>query len=257
MQTRQIDLNADVGESFGARRAGDDESIFRYVTSGNVACGVHAGDPNIIAATIKAALAHKVSVGAHPSYPDAGGFGRTSIEMAPAELENVILYQLGAVGAIARALGARVTHVKPHGALYNDAAKNAAIAAAVARAVGRYDRDLILVGLAGSVSLNAARAESLRTVAEAFCDRAYEADGTLRSRSHAGAVFEDPRSAAAQALEIALRDRVFARNGQSIEVQAQTLCIHGDSPNATEIACAVRDALVAAGVRIVPMTELA
>lgn len=257
MQTRRIDLNADVGESFGARRAGDDEPIFRYVTSGNVACGVHAGDPNIIAATIKAASAHKVAVGAHPSYPDGGGFGRTSIEMAPEELENVILYQIGSVGAIARGLGVRLTHVKPHGALYNDAAKNAAIAAAVARAVARYDRDLIFVGLAGSVSLDAARAAPLRTVAEAFCDRAYETDGTLRSRSHAGAVFEDPRRAAAQALEIALRGRVFARDGQPIPVEAQTLCIHGDSPNATEIASAVREALVGAGVRIVPMTELA
>jgi UPF0271 protein len=257
MQTLQVDLNADVGESFGARRAGDDEPIFRYVTSGNVACGIHAGDPAIIAATIAAALARGVSVGAHPSYPDASGFGRTSVDLPPAELESIILYQLGAVGGVARGLGARLSHVKPHGALYNDAAKNAAIAAAVARAVAAYDRDLLLVGLAGSLSLQATRAAGLRPIAEAFCDRAYEADGSLRSRNQSGAVFEEPRAAARQAVEIVVRQRVLSGDGKSVPVHAQTLCIHGDSPHATEIAAAVRSALTDAGVQIVPMAQLA
>ncbi|HXW50954.1 MAG TPA: 5-oxoprolinase subunit PxpA [Candidatus Acidoferrales bacterium] len=257
MQTLRVDLNADVGESFGARRSGDDEPIFRYVTSGNVACGFHAGDPNIIAATIKAASACGVSVGAHPSYPDSGGFGRTSIEIAPDDLENAVLYQIGAVDAVARGLGVRLVHVKPHGALYNDAAKNGAIAAAIARSVAAYDRELILVGLAGSLSLEAARDAGLRFVAEGFCDRAYEADGSLRSRARSGAVYEDPKKAAAQALEIVVRNRVETGGGKTTAVHAQTLCIHGDSPNATEIASAVRGALAEAGVRVVPMSQLA
>jgi 5-oxoprolinase (ATP-hydrolysing) subunit A len=252
----RVDLNADVGESFGARRVGDDEPIFRYVTSGNVACGFHAGDPMVMAATVKAAVAHGVAIGAHPSYPDAQGFGRQSIELPAQDLENAILYQIGALGAIARSYGVMLTHVKPHGALYNDAAKNPIIAAAVARAVAAYDPRLILVGLAGSHSIAAAKDYGLRAAAEAFCDRAYESDGSLRSRSASNAVFEDPEKSAAQAVDIVMHHRVHAANGQSIPVEAQTLCIHGDSPNAAEMASAVRSALAQAGVTIEPLAGL-
>lgn len=255
-QTLRVDLNADVGESFGARRIGDDEPIFRYVTSANVACGIHAGDPSIIAATIKAATTHNVSVGAHPSYPDTTGFGRTSIEIAPDDLQSAILYQVGAVAAIARSLGVKIAHVKPHGALYNDAAKSPALAAAVARSVAAFDSELILVGLAGSHSITAAKAAGLRTAAEAFCDRAYESDGSLRSRSQPGAVLEDPKRAASQAVEIVVRKQVRAANDRLVQVEAQTLCIHGDGPNATEMASAVRSALTGAGVRIAPLEEV-
>jgi len=255
-QVLRVDLNADVGEAFGARRVGDDEPIFRYVTSANVACGFHAGDPNIIAATIKAAAAHSVSVGAHPSYPDTTGFGRRSMEISPDELESAIAYQIGAVSAIGRSLGVKIAHVKPHGALYNDAAKNPVLAAAVARSVAAYDRDIILVGLAGSHSIAAAKAAGLRTAAEAFCDRAYEADGSLRSRTHPGAVLDDPSQTAAQAVEIVVKKQVTGADGRAVPIDAQTLCIHGDSPNATETALAVRSALTKAGVQIVPLGQL-
>jgi 5-oxoprolinase (ATP-hydrolysing) subunit A len=255
-QAPRVDLNADVGESFGARRLGDDEPIFRYVTSANVACGFHAGDPNIIAATIKAAAARHVAVGAHPSYPDAPGFGRQTIDISPDELRQIIIYQIGAVDALARAHGVKLVHVKPHGALYNDAANNAALAAAVAGAVASYDKGLILVGLAGSHSIAAGKYAGLRVAAEAFCDRAYEPDGTLRSRSRPDALVEDPAQAAAQALDIVVKGHVVAIGGQRIRLQAQTLCIHGDSPNATAVASAIRTALTGAGVEIVGMQHL-
>jgi len=255
-QGLRVDLNADVGESFGARQSGDDEPIFRYVTSANVACGFHAGDANIIAATIRAAAARNVAVGAHPSYPDSAGFGRQTIEMPADELRNVIIYQIGAVDALARSLGVTLVHVKPHGALYNDAAKNPALAAAVADAVATYDNNLILVGLAGSHSIAAGKAARLRVAAEAFCDRVYEADGSLRNRAHPDAIIEDPKRAAAQAVEIAVNQRVTASHGKPIPVHAQTLCIHGDTPNAVDVASAVRKALSSAGVEIAQMQRL-
>jgi UPF0271 protein len=255
-QAQRVDLNADVGESFGARRIGDDEPIFRFVTSANVACGFHAGDTNIIAATIRAAAEHKVAVGAHPSYPDSAGFGRQTIDMPADELRHVIIYQVGAVDAVARSLGVTLVHVKPHGALYNDAAKNAALAAAVADAVVTYDKNLILVGLAGSHAVAAGRAAGLRVAAEAFCDRVYEPDGTLRSRAHPNAIIEDPKQAAAQAVDIVVNQRVTTSTGKAIPIQAHTVCIHGDTPNAVDVASAVRKALSGAGVEIAEMQRL-
>ena len=254
--TLLVDLNADVGESFGARRAGDDEPIFRYVSSANVACGFHAGDPAIIAATIKAAAPRGVAIGAHPSYPDKAGFGRQTMELPADELRDVIVYQIGGVDAIARSLGARLVHVKPHGALYNDAAMNAALAAVVAGAVAAYDKSLILVGLAGSHVLTAGKACGLRVAAEAFCDRVYEPDGSLRSRTHADALIDVPAQAAAQAVDIAVNQRATASTGQSIRVKADTLCIHGDSPRALETAASIRIALENAGVRIAEMRKV-
>ncbi len=255
-QALRVDLNADVGEAFGARRIGDDEPIFRYVTSANVACGFHAGDHNVIAATIKAAAARNVAVGAHPSYPDSTGFGRQTIDMAPDELRQAVLYQIGAVDALARSLGVKLVHVKPHGALYNDAAKNPALAAAIADAVVSFDKNLILVGLAGSQSLTAGKSAGLRVAAEAFCDRAYETNGSLRPRTSPGALIEDPQQAACQAKEIVVNGRVAASSGQWVPVQAQTLCIHGDTPNATEFASAIRRALTDASVTIEPMQSI-
>jgi len=255
-QGLRVDLNADVGESFGARQIGDDEPIFKYVTSANVACGFHAGDTNIIAATIRAASARKVAVGAHPSYPDSAGFGRQTIEMPADELRHVIIYQIGAVDALARSLGVTLVHVKPHGALYNDAAKNPALAAAVADAVATYDKNLILVGLAGSHMIAAGRAAGVRVAAEAFSDRVYETDGTLRSRALPDAMIEDPKRAAAQAVDIVVNRRVTASDGKQVRVQAQTLCVHGDAPNAVDVASAVRKALSSAGVEIAEMQRL-
>jgi 5-oxoprolinase (ATP-hydrolysing) subunit A len=252
----RVDLNADVGESFGARRSGDEEPIFEYVTSANVACGFHAGDPAIIAATLRAALKHKVAVGAHPSYPDSAGFGRRTVELAADDLRQVLVYQIGAVGTLARSLGLRLVHVKPHGALYNDAARDAVLAATVAQAVAAVDRDLILVGLAGSQLLSAGRAAGLRVAAEAFCDRVYEPDGSLRNRSHPDALIADPKSAARQALDIAVHKQATAATGARVPIQAQTLCVHGDSPDAVAVAAAVRGALVGAGVEVVELQRL-
>jgi len=252
----RVDLNADVGEAFGARRSGDDEPIFDHVTSANVACGFHAGDPAIIAATLRAAREHNVAVGAHPSYPDSAGFGRRTVELSADDLRQVIVYQIGAVDALARSLGLHLVHVKPHGALYNDAARNAALAATVAQAVADVDRNLILVGLAGSHLLAAGRAAGLRVAAEAFCDRVYEADGSLRSRSHPDALISDPLAAARQAVDIAVHGRATARSGARVPIDAQTLCVHGDSPDAVAVAAAVRAALAREGVEIVELQRL-
>lgn len=252
----RIDLNADVGESFGARRIGDEEPIFEYVTSANVACGFHAGDPSVMAATVRAAKERNVAVGVHPSYPDASGFGRRTIVMQPDELRQVILYQVGALAAIAKAMDVKLQHVKPHGALYNDAARDEALARSIAEAVAAYDEGLILVGLAGSKLIAAGKAAGLRVASEAFCDRVYERDGSLRSRAKPDALLETPEQAAQQALEIATKNSVRAAGGERVNIRAQTICIHGDSPNAAAVAGQVRDSLVRAGVTIAHMREV-
>ena len=248
-----IDLNSDVGESFGAWSIGADEALIPLVTSVNIACGAHAGDPLVMDRTVRLARDHGVAVGAHPGYPDLSGFGRRRLEMHPSELEASVLYQIGALAAFTTAAGVPLRHVKPHGALYNVAAVDAGVARAVARAVARFTGDIVLVGLAGSVMLEVARDEGLRTAAEAFADRAYEADGTLRARRLPGAVHADPEVAAEQALAIA-RDRcVRAYDGSVLGIEADTLCIHGDTPRAVEYARAVRDALESAGVELRPI----
>lgn len=235
---KTIDLNCDIGESYGAWRMGDDIALLDIVSSANVACGFHAGDPTTIAATVQAAADRGVAVGAHPSYPDLAGFGRRSMELSREDVESGILYQIGALAAFAKATGTRLSHVKPHGALYNDAARNAPLSQAIASAVARFDPELVLVGLPGSELLAAGRAAGLKTAAEGFCDRAYEPDGSLRSRDKAGAVYSDPDKAAKQALEL-------ARDGH-----VQTLCIHGDTPGAPAMALAVRAALRDGGYTI-------
>lgn len=249
-----VDLNCDMGESFGAWRMGDDEALLDVVTSANLACGYHAGDPVTMDATIRAAARRGVAVGAHPSYPDLAGFGRRAMRVAAPELEKLVLYQIGAVAAMARAAGLRLSHVKPHGALYNDAAKDEELAAAIARAVAALDERLVVVGLSRSALVRCARELGLAAAEEGFCDRAYEADGSLRSRALVGALLEDPRAAADQALDIVLREEVRTRDGSLLRVRAQTLCIHGDTPGAVAIARAVRDALESAGVIVQPLS---
>jgi len=245
-----IDLNADVGESLGPWSMGEDEALIPLVTSVNVACGFHAGDPATIARTIDLAVAAGAVIGAHPGYPDLAGFGRRDMEMAVGDLEAAVLYQVGAVAAFARAAGAALRHVKPHGALYNRSARDPGVAAAVARAVRRCSRELVLVGLAGSVSLDAAQAEGLATLAEAFADRRYERDGRLRDRREDGALLDDPTAAAEQAVGIARDGHVIAVDGSRLELRADTLCVHGDAPGAADRARAVRAALAAAGIAI-------
>jgi UPF0271 protein len=246
----RVDLNADVGESLGPWRMGDDERLIPLVTSVNIACGAHAGDPLTIDRTIRAAVAEGIAVGAHPGYPDLVGFGRRDLDMTPDELEASLVYQVGAVATFARAAGTTLRHVKPHGALYNLAAREASVAATVARAVARVSPDLILVGLAGSALLDAGGAAGLATAAEAFADRAYEADGSLRSRRLPGAVLDSPGVAAAQALAIVRDGRVASHDGAVVAVQADTICIHGDTPSAAAFAAAIRAALLDAGVTI-------
>jgi len=245
----RIDLNCDAGESFGAWTLGDDDAMFEVVTSASIACGFHAGDPSTMESTVRCAVRHGVAVGAHPSYPDLQGFGRRTMRVSPAEAEAFVLYQIGALQAIAEANGTRVTHVKPHGALYNDAARDASLADAIAAAVRR-SGDLRLVGLAGSAFVEAARSAGVPFVAEGFCDRAYGDDGHLVSRSVAGSLITDPQTAARQAVDIAVRGRVRSSSGTEVASAAQTLCIHGDTPGAVGIARAVRAALEAAGVRV-------
>lgn len=246
----RIDLNADVGESLGPWPMGDDERLIPLITSVNVACGAHAGDPLTIARTIKLAIDHGVAVGAHPGYPDLIGFGRRDLDMTSAELQASVVYQVGAVAAIARSLGTELRHVKPHGALYNRAARDPAVAETIAVAVRRSAPELVLVGLAGSALIDAGVAAGLQVASEAFADRAYEANGSLRSRRLAGAIVATPAGAAAQAVSIVRDGRVTSPGGRSVAVHADTICIHGDTPGAADYAAAVRAALDEAGVTI-------
>ena len=243
----RIDLNADVGESFGPWAMGADEALIPLVTSVNVACGAHAGDPATILETVAFAARHGVAVGAHPGYPDLAGFGRRDLEMSAADLRASLIVQIGTVMAAARVAGVPVRHVKPHGALYNRAARDPGLAAVVAEAIAALDPALVLVGLAGSDSLEAGRTAGLTVLAEAFADRRYEPDGSLRPRTLPDALLA-PADAAAQAVSIVRDGRVTASDGSSVRLGAGTLCVHGDSPGAVEIAGAVREALAAAGV---------
>jgi UPF0271 protein len=246
-----IDLNADVGESLGPWPMGVDAALIPLVSSVNIACGAHAGDPSTILRTAFLAARHRVAIGAHPGYPDLLGFGRRDLEMSDDDLRASVIVQVGAVQAAARAAGSLVRHVKPHGAMYNRSARDPVVAATIAGAIREVDPGLVLVGLAGSVSIRAARDAHLAVAEEAFADRRYEADGTLRSRLLPGALLE-PDDAAAQAVSIARDGGVIAGDGTRLRVRADTICIHGDSPGALEIARAVVAALGSVGIRIAP-----
>jgi 5-oxoprolinase (ATP-hydrolysing) subunit A len=246
-----IDLNADVGEGLGAWTMGDDRPLLTVVTSVNVACGFHAGDPRIMDATVAAAMQAGVAIGAHPGYRDLHGFGRREMAADPSDVEADVVYQIGALAAFAHAHGTALTHVKPHGALYNQAARDPALARAVARGVKRAGGDLVLVGLASSsVMRAAAEGEGLRFAAEAFADRAYEADGSLRSRRLPGAVLSAPQAAARQAVRIVRDGLVTAADGSEVPLRADTLCVHGDTPGAVAMARAVRGALEGEGIAL-------
>jgi 5-oxoprolinase (ATP-hydrolysing) subunit A len=250
MEPRRIDLNADVGESFGVWRIGQDEELISLVTSVNVACGFHAGDPLVIDSTVRFAAGADVAIGAHPGYPDLQGFGRRAMNLPATELEAVILYQVAALAGIAHAAGTELRHVKAHGALYNQAAGDPSIARPIARAVRRVSADLVFVGLAGSAMVAVAREEGLRVAEEAFADRGYRADGSLVPRDQAGALLPGPNETAEQAVSIARDGRVRTVDGGWLEVHADTICLHGDTAGAPERARAVRGALAAAGIEV-------
>ena len=250
----RIDLNADLGEGDGPWRQGPvpDDELFSLVTSANVAAGFHAGDAALVAATCAAAVGHGVAIGAHPSYDDREGFGRRAMDVPPDVLTAQVLYQLGAVDALARAAGGVMTHVKPHGALYNTIAHDEAQARAVVAAVRRFGRPLALVGLPGSRVLALADDAGLPTVREAFVDRGYRADGTLVPRGEPGALVTDPVLAGERAVRIAVERTVLAVDGTPVVVVADSLCVHSDTPGSVRIAVAVRAALAAAGIDVLP-----
>ncbi|OBB22597.1 hypothetical protein A5792_05950 [Mycolicibacterium peregrinum] len=245
-----VDLNADLGEGFGAWELGDDEAMLGLVTSANVACGFHAGDPALLLRTCREAAARGVRIGAQVSYRDLAGFGRRFIDVTPEDLTADVIYQIGALQAIAHAAGAAVTYVKPHGALYNTIVSHREQAAAVVAAVHGIDAGLPVLGLSGSVFFDEARKRGLRTVAEAFADRAYQPDGTLVSRREPGSVLHDPLEIAERVAGMVAAGQVSAVDGTTIPITVESVCVHGDSPGAVAIATAVRERLSTEGVNL-------
>jgi UPF0271 protein len=247
---KHIDLNCDMGESYGAWKMGQDEALLDFVTSANIACGYHAGDPATMQRTVQCAVAKGVALGAHPSLPDLQGFGRRTMAISPEEARGLTLYQMGALDAFARAAGSRLRHVKAHGALYNMAAKDRALADAIASAVRDFDPSLILVGLSGSELIKAGLALGLPCASEVFADRGVEPDGSLTPRGRPGAMIEDEDLAVARVLRMVLEGKVTGRDGADVAIQADTVCIHGDQPKALAFARRLRQALAEAGVEV-------
>ena len=247
MSGREVDLNADMGESFGRYRLGDD-ALLDVVTSASIACGFHAGDPMVMRDTVAGAVKRGVAIGAHPGYPDLVGFGRRELAATPEEIEAFVVYQVGALHGVCAAAGTRLRYVKAHGALYNRAARDVAAADAIARAVRSVDPSLALLGLAGSAMIGAAERAGIRGVSEAFVDRAYRGDGTLVPRSESGAVLTDAETVAERALRMVQSQSVPAADGSVVSIRVESLCTHGDGPRAVEIVSAVRRRLEEAGV---------
>jgi UPF0271 protein len=250
----RIDLNSDLGESFGPWPMGQDAALMTSITSANVACGFHAGDPGTMRATVALASTHGVAIGAHPGFPDLAGFGRRDMGCTPREVEDFVVYQVAALAGVAAAQGVRLQHVKAHGALYNMACRDRALADAIVRATASLDTSLILFGLPGSALLEAGRAAGLRVAAEVFADRAYEPDGSLASRRKPGSVIHDSAEVIDRAVRMACEHRVVATDGSVIELDAETMCVHGDTPGAAELARAIRAALERAGVRVASLS---
>jgi UPF0271 protein len=246
----RIDINSDLGESFGAYTIGHDAGLMASITSANVAAGFHAGDPSVLRATIRLAKQHGVAVGAHPGFPDLVGFGRREIQVTPTEAEDMVLYQIAAVAGVAAAEGVKLQHVKPHGALFNMAVRNAELAGAIARAVAAFDKTLILFGLPGSEILSAGRAAGLRVAAEVFADRAYEPDGSLASRRTPGSVIHDAAAVVARAVQMITAKTVVAIDGSTVPLEADTICVHGDTPGSDALAATIRAGFDAAGVTV-------
>lgn len=249
----KIDLNCDMGESFGAWRMGSDAALMDFVSSVNIACGFHAGDPSVIRKTVETAIEKNVAVGAHPSFPDLQGFGRRAMSLSPAEVFDLVLYQVAAVKGICEALGGRLHHVKPHGALYNQAAKDKNLAAAIAKAVKAIDKNLIFYGLSGSVLISEAEKAGLKTASEVFADRTYAADGSLTPRTEPNALIHDSETAISQVLQMITEKSVTATGGEKVPIRAETVCIHGDGENALEFARKIKEKLTENGIKIHPV----
>ncbi|MCE5335704.1 MAG: LamB/YcsF family protein [Desulfobacteraceae bacterium] len=250
----RVDINSDMGESFGIYRLGNDGKMMEFITSANIACGWHAGDATVMAETVRMAQEKGVGIGAHPGYPDLLGFGRRNMETFKGEIKNYILYQVGALAAFARAAGGSLQHVKPHGALYNLAARDERAAGEVIAAVKAYDPDLILVTLAGSLCAEMADSSGLRVVKEFFPDRAYLGSGNLAPRTMEGSVIDDVTKVKERVLKLVSTGKVTSIDGLEISLDAGTLCFHGDTPGAWELAKTVRESVEAEGIRVLPMS---
>ena len=247
-----IDLNADLGESFGRYTLGMDEKIMEVISSANIACGFHAGDPMVMERTVRLAAEAGIAIGAHPGFPDLMGFGRRNMAVSPEEARAYILYQLGALDAFLRPMGIRMWHVKPHGALYNMAAADEQLARAICGAVKDFDPELRLVGLSGSLLIRAAEKTGLRAISEVFADRAYEADGSLVSRRKPGAIISDEREALRRVIRMVKEGKVKAINGEEIAIRAESVCVHGDGEKALLFAKSIREALTANDIQVSP-----
>ena len=252
--TGKIDFNADIGESFASYELGLDSEIVKYITSGNIATGFHASDPDWMAKTVNLAIENGVGIGAHPAYPDLAGFGRRNMDLTPSEVRNAVTYQIGALAAFTP--DRKLQHVKPHGALYNTAVRDEAVAEAIVLAVKAFDPELIHVVLAGSQWESIARAQGVRVARECYADRAVTAEGTLVPRSHPGAVIHDLAQVVERSLKLATEGKVTAIDGTEIDFSADSICLHGDTAGAVELAAAVRGSLEAAGVEITSMNKL-
>lgn len=251
-----VDLNCDLGESFGAYKIGKDEDIIPLISSANVACGAHAGDPDVMAKTADICKSSGVSMGAHPGFFDLMGFGRRNLAVSPEEAKNLIIYQIGALDAFAKSRGIKLSHVKPHGALYNMAAKDARLAAAIAEGIYSYNPELILLGLSGSEMLKAAENIGLPCAAEVFADRAYEDDGTLVARSKPGAMIKDEDEAVSRVIKMIKEHKVTTISGKEIEISPASVCVHGDSEKALLFVKKIRDALTSENIEIRPLSEI-
>ncbi|MBO5293421.1 MAG: LamB/YcsF family protein [Lachnospiraceae bacterium] len=252
----RVDLNCDLGESFGAYTIGMDERVLPFITSANVACGFHASDPSVMEKTVRMAKEKKIGVGAHPGFPDLLGFGRRNMNVSPDEARAYIIYQIGALQAFCKEQGVHLQHVKPHGALYNMAARDAALAEAVCAGVKAVDPELILLGLSGSQMLLAAESMGLRCAREVFADRAYEEDGSLVSRTKEGAMITDEELAVKRVLRMIVEGKVESVTGKDIPIQADSICVHGDGEKALAFVEKIRGALTQAEVEIVPLCRL-
>jgi UPF0271 protein len=250
-----IDLNADLGEGFGQSRLAEDEALLDLVSSANIACGFHAGDATTMRATVRAAASRGVTIGAHPSYPDIPGFGRRELGLSPKEIRFHVAYQLRAFREICASENARLSYVKAHGALYNRAARDASAASAIAQAIRDVDPSLVLLGLAGSEMVGAARRSNLTFAPEAFADRAYKNDGSLVPRSEPGAVIHDPKAAAERAITLVESNTIVTGDGTALRVVAQSLCVHGDNPDALPLLRHLRTTLDSAGITIAPFAH--
>jgi len=248
-----VDLNSDVGESFGAYKIGIDEEVLKYVSSANIACGWHAGDPVVMRKTVELAYKNNVGIGAHPGFFDVMGFGRRNMIVSPDEAKQYTIYQLGALYGFVKAIGGKIQHVKPHGAMYNMAAKDGKLARAIIEGIWEVDRDLIVLGLAGSKMVNAAVEKGLKVANEVFADRAYNSDGTLVARSLPGSMITDKNIAISRVIRMVTEGKVTAITGEDLNIKADSICVHGDNPEAVEFVRLIKEELFKAKVEIKPL----